>query len=80
MYQAKLFENQNTKDGVRKYGSSVHYHYVSEYANSTETNNGQRMVQSTMTEMLANVSRPYSAPSDGLRFEGGGLLGFVYET
>lgn len=57
MYQAKLFENQDTKNGVRRYGCSVHYHYVSENANSTETNNGQRMVQSTMTEMLANVSR-----------------------
>ena len=57
MYQAKLFENQNTKDGVRRYGSSVHYHYVSKHGNSTETNDGRRMVQSTITEMLANVSR-----------------------
>jgi len=56
MYQAKLFENQNSRDGVRKYGSSVHYHYVSRFGNSTETNGGSRMVQSTMTEMLANVS------------------------
>eukprot|EP00903_Cladosiphon_okamuranus_P011004 g10393.t1 len=55
MYQAKLFENQETRHGIRQYGGSIHYHYVSEYANSTETKNGQRMVQSTMTEMLANI-------------------------
>eukprot|EP00752_Nemacystus_decipiens_P003816 g3511.t1 len=55
MYQAKLFENQHTKNGRRRYGLSMHYHHVSKYANSTETNGGQRMVQSTMMEMLANI-------------------------
>lgn len=67
MYQSKLFENENTRHGIRKYGGSIHYHYVSDDANSTETKNGLRMVQSTMTEMLANVSRRsnISKPSDG---------------
>lgn len=55
MYQAKLFENQNTRDGKRKYGSSVHYHYVSPKSNSKEAYSGSKMVHSTMTEMLANV-------------------------
>ncbi|CAN0269222.1 unnamed protein product, partial [Scytosiphon promiscuus] len=55
MNQAKLFENQNTRPGKRHYGSSVHYHYVPEDISSPETHNGARMVQSTMTEMLANI-------------------------
>lgn len=57
MYQAKLFENQDTRRGVRIYGASVHYHYVSTDADGEETKGGERMVQSTMTEMIANVGR-----------------------
>lgn len=57
LMQAKLFENQDTRNGVRKYAASVHYHYVSESATSAETQDGARMVQSTITEMLANVSQ-----------------------
>ena len=53
MMQSRLFENQNTfRTGTRKYGSSQHYHLVSPaypYGSS-------RMVQSTMTDMLATVS------------------------
>lgn len=55
MNQAKLFENQKTKPGFRRYGASVHYHRVSEDIAVPETHNGARMVQSTLTEMLANV-------------------------
>lgn len=54
MHQAKLFENQVTRNGIR-YGRSQHLHFVSSEVSSPETNNGARMVQSTMTEMLANV-------------------------
>lgn len=55
MYQAKLFENQNTRNGIRKYGSSQHFHYVSRRA-WPESYNGAKLVQSTITEMLAHVS------------------------
>ncbi|CAM9430343.1 unnamed protein product, partial [Hapterophycus canaliculatus] len=55
MYQAKLFENQNTKAGKRRYGGSVHYHYVSTDISSPEAHGGARMVQSSMTEMIANI-------------------------
>ena len=57
MYQAKLFENQNTKGGIRKYGSSEVYHYVSSEPSSREAYDGAKMVHSSITEMLANVSR-----------------------
>ena len=70
MNQAKLFENQNTQNGVRHYGSSIHYHYVSEDAGGDETNNGRRMVHSTITEMLANVSRPMN---NSFLSRGGGI-------
>ncbi|CAM9645761.1 unnamed protein product [Scytosiphon promiscuus] len=55
MYQAKLFENQNTVAGRRRYGGSVHFHYISKNVSSPETHGGARMVQSTMTEMIANI-------------------------
>ncbi|CAM9589285.1 unnamed protein product, partial [Ectocarpus sp. 8 AP-2014] len=55
MYQAKLFENQHTRDGIRRYGTSQHFHYVSKDASDPETRNGTIMVHSTITEMLANI-------------------------
>lgn len=55
MYQAKLFENQSTRDGIRKYAASVHYHYVTG-VDSPGSYSGHRIVFSTMTEMLAHVS------------------------
>lgn len=54
MYQAKLFENESTRDGVRRYGGSVHYHYMSSGANE-ESYGGAKMVHSTLIEMLSNV-------------------------
>ncbi|CAN0067961.1 unnamed protein product [Ectocarpus sp. 4 AP-2014] len=55
MYQAKLFENGQSRDGIRRYGSSQHFHYVSKDASAPETRNGTVMVHSTITEMLANI-------------------------
>ena len=56
MMQSRLFENQNTfKKGMRKYGSSQHYHFVS----SDGPYGSSRMVQSTVTDMLATVSIGY---------------------
>lgn len=55
MYQAKLFENQDSRDGKRCYKGSQHFHYVSQ-AEDDMAYSGSRMVQSTITEMLANVS------------------------
>eukprot|EP00904_Undaria_pinnatifida_P003351 jgi/Undpi1/13016/HiC_scaffold_8.g02679.m1 len=54
MYQAKLFENESTRDGVRRYGGSVHYHYMSSGANE-ESYGGAKMVHSTLIEMLSNI-------------------------
>ncbi|CAM9152460.1 unnamed protein product [Ectocarpus fasciculatus] len=55
MYQAKIFENEGSKQGTRRYGGSIHYHYISSAASDPEAHNGSIMVHSTMTEMLANV-------------------------
>ena len=54
MYQAKLFENQNTKPGQRHYGGSIHYHFVSSNS-SVGAYGGAKMVHSSITEMIANV-------------------------
>ena len=61
MEQAKLFENQSTRHGKRKYGGSVHYHYMTS-SSSVESYGGAKMVHSTMTEMISNVS-PYVEPT-----------------
>ena len=55
MGQAKLYENQNTRHGRRRYGASVHYHYMSSNS-SVESYGGAKMVHSTITEMISNVS------------------------
>ncbi|CAM9809757.1 unnamed protein product [Ectocarpus sp. 6 AP-2014] len=58
MYQAKLFENEesnNGVNGVRRFAANHHFHYVSLDASAPETRNGTIMVHSTITEMLANV-------------------------
>lgn len=59
MTQAKLFENQNTFwRGKRTYGSSQHYHFA--WPNHPDQNisyGGARRVESTMTDMLATVSK-----------------------
>ncbi|CAM9791755.1 unnamed protein product, partial [Ectocarpus fasciculatus] len=55
MYQAKLFENQNSKRGIRRFAASQHFHYVSMDASVPETRNGTIMVHSAITEMLANI-------------------------
>ncbi|CAM9927296.1 unnamed protein product [Ectocarpus fasciculatus] len=55
MQQAKLFENQSTRGGVRKYGGNIHYHYTSRSASVPVAHNGTTMVHSTMTEMIANI-------------------------
>ncbi|CAM9152539.1 unnamed protein product [Ectocarpus fasciculatus] len=52
MYQAKLFENEHSQQGIRHYGGSIHYHYT-KY--DPDAHNGTTMVHSTMTEMLANI-------------------------
>lgn len=63
MHQAKLFENQNTKNGQRRYGDSVHYHYMSSNS-AKESYNGAKVVHSTVTEMISNVSsRKYTNSS-----------------
>ena len=57
MYQAKLFENeQTTAVGHRQYGSSQHFHYVFTGTTHPKSYDGARMVHSTLMEMLANVS------------------------
>ncbi|CBJ32277.1 expressed unknown protein [Ectocarpus siliculosus] len=55
MYQAKLFENERSRQGIRHYGASIHYHYMSSTTSDPEAHNGTTMVHSTMTEMLANI-------------------------
>ncbi|CAN0309063.1 unnamed protein product [Ectocarpus sp. 6 AP-2014] len=55
MQQAKLFENEKTQEGIRKYGGSVHYHYFSRSPSVPEAHNGTVMVHSTITEMMANI-------------------------
>ncbi|CAM9874426.1 unnamed protein product, partial [Ectocarpus fasciculatus] len=40
MQQAKLFENQSTRGGVRKYGGNIHYHYTSRSASVPVAHNG----------------------------------------
>eukprot|EP00903_Cladosiphon_okamuranus_P007629 g7398.t1 len=55
MYQAKLFENEFYRNGMRHFGLAVHYHYVSESPKEEEANGGAKMVHSTMTEMFAHV-------------------------
>lgn len=68
MYQAKLFENEQTRPGERRYGGSVHYHYMSSNS-SLEAHNGAKMVHSTITEMIANVSSHY-APTGSFETKG----------
>ncbi|CAM9376350.1 unnamed protein product [Ectocarpus fasciculatus] len=55
MYQAKLFENQESRNGVRHFAGSQHFHYVSSDASAPESRNGTIMVHSSITEMLANI-------------------------
>ncbi|CAB1109494.1 unnamed protein product [Ectocarpus sp. CCAP 1310/34] len=55
--ERNLFENERSRQGIRHYGASIHYHYVSSTTSDPEAHNGTTMVHSTMTEMLANVSR-----------------------
>ncbi|CAN0440332.1 unnamed protein product [Ectocarpus sp. 12 AP-2014] len=55
MYQAKLFENQESRNGIRRFAASQHFHFVSTDASALETRNGTIMVHSTITEMLANI-------------------------
>ncbi|CAN0346175.1 unnamed protein product [Ascophyllum nodosum] len=54
MYQAKLFENQNTRDGKRSYGGSQHYHYVVPPSEPV-TYNGSKMVHSSVLEMISHI-------------------------
>lgn len=63
MYQAKLFENEFYRNGIRHFGKAVHYHYVSLSPNEKEAQAGAKMVHSTMTEMIAHVSQRYSLMS-----------------
>ncbi|CAM9273949.1 unnamed protein product [Ectocarpus sp. 13 AM-2016] len=55
MFQAKLFENQESRNGIRRFAGSQHFHYVSADSSARETRNGTIMVHSTITEMLANI-------------------------
>ncbi|CAB1098061.1 unnamed protein product [Ectocarpus sp. CCAP 1310/34] len=55
MYQAKLFENEGSRNGIRRFAGSQHFHYISKETSAPETRNGTIMVHSTITEMLANV-------------------------
>lgn len=70
MYQAKLFENEFYREGIRHFGKSVHYHYVSENPADPEAQGGAKMVQSTMTEMLADVSQGPSQMEHQTRVHG----------
>lgn len=54
MYQAKLFENERTKQGRRVYGGSQHFHYTVTVS-ETEAYSGSKMVISSITEMLSHV-------------------------
>eukprot|EP00903_Cladosiphon_okamuranus_P015286 g14126.t1 len=54
MYQAKLFENERTRNGMWRFGASVHYHYVLS-PKEAKAQGATRMVYSTMTEMIAHV-------------------------
>lgn len=67
MLQAKLFENEWHHSGVRYYGGSVHFHYVIDKPHLHEARGGTKMVQSTMTEMIANVSQPRLSRQTGCR-------------
>lgn len=60
MYQSKLYENQNTRSGKRSYGGSLHFHYMTSNS-SVEAYGGAKMVHSTITEMLSNVSTQNSS-------------------
>lgn len=55
MYQAKLYENQETTPGQRHYGGSIHYHFMSSNS-SIGAYSGAKMIHSSITEMIANVS------------------------
>ena len=66
MNQAKLFENQYLQaEGKRRYGRSQHYHHVSRLDNP-ESFMGERMVFSTIIEMLSNVSFVTALKRDAL--------------
>lgn len=56
MYRSILFENESRKtDEAVCYGCSVHFHAILERDDPASCG-GSRMVQSMITEMLANVS------------------------
>lgn len=56
MHQGKLFENEKSWGGERNYGKSPHFHHVFKSVDDPDAYSGARMVKSTVTEMLANVS------------------------
>ena len=62
MYQSKLYENQNTRGGKRWHGGSQHFHYMTRNS-SVEASSGAKMVYSTMTEIISNVSHQYISAS-----------------
>ena len=71
MGQAKLYENQNTRHGKRQYAGSVHYHYMSSNS-SVEAYGGAKMVHSTITEMISNVSYTlHGCPSPSKKYNPG---------
>eukprot|EP00903_Cladosiphon_okamuranus_P014398 g13366.t1 len=55
IYQARLFENENSRMGQRCYGCSIHYHYISDGPSSPDSYGGAKMVHSAVTETLANL-------------------------
>lgn len=56
MCQAKFFENEKYRRGIRHYGGSVHLHFVVHGPAKPGAQGGEKMVQSTVTEMVADVS------------------------
>lgn len=57
MMQGQLFQNEQGYT-YRRYGSTQHYHYVRQSAGDSSLG-GTNMVESTITEMLANVSHSW---------------------
>ena len=78
MYQAKIFENEESRVGNRCYGCSIHFHYTSQ-AFSPEALDGLKMVHSSITEMLANV-RDRWGKSDPVANSLGSTSDFPFEA
>lgn len=64
MYQPRMFDGEMSRPGKPCFGCTAHYHYVS-YSESPQAWHGAKMVQSDITEMLANVSSKYLCPHAG---------------